>query len=309
MKRIPLKNISIANDDLVNHATCPLLSVTDCFSVTQHLFDGGKGHYKTAVHCHDCYELEILLSGSAENFMNNDVVSQSVNDFWLLGPDDVHSLHCTSEEPVTILTVHFTEKALFDTALLELYSLTDPIHGSLSSEYIEYIAKSLETLSGIKIDFADISKYAEVLKTFINGVLLYVIRLGTRRKRTEPQKLPHSENTDAVFRNAVKYVRTHYKEKLLECDIAAMFGYSPAYFSECFRQYTGKTFTVYRQDLRLNYAYNRLVMSSESIEIIFSDSGFGSKPYFYKCFCERYGKKPLEIRNTAKKRRIDDLNA
>lgn len=296
-----MKSISIANDDAANRCTFPLLSVTDCFSVTQHLFDAENGRHKTAVHCHDCYELEILLCGSAENFMNNDVVSQKANDFWLLGPDDVHSLHCTCEEPVAILTVHFTDKALFDDALLALYSLTGPIHGSICGEYIDYIAKSVETLSYIKRDFSDLYKYAEVLKTFINGLLLYLIQLGTKRKKKTVPNPSHSESSDAVFRNAVTYVRAHYREKLLESDIAAMFGYSPAYFSECFRQYTGKTFTVYRKELRLNYAYNRLVMSSESIETVFSDSGFSSKPYFYKCFSERYGQKPLEIRRAAKK--------
>lgn len=94
----------------------------------------------------------------------------------------------------------------------------------------------------------------------------------------------------------LKYIETHYMEKITIADIAAKTGISPSHFMRCFRQAMGTTFTAYLNDYRLTIASRLLLVSDAQILAIASECGYDNLSYFNRVFKARFGMTPREYR-------------
>jgi len=59
---------------------------------------------------------------------------------------------------------------------------------------------------------------------------------------------------------------------------------------------TGKSTAIYIRDFRLNKAYRLIQLKNGAIKDIALAVGFLDMPYFCKCFKEKYGCTPSEVR-------------
>lgn len=96
--------------------------------------------------------------------------------------------------------------------------------------------------------------------------------------------------------DTIEYVKNNYGQKILLEDVAEKFGFHPNYFSEIFKKETGKNFSVYLLEVRMEAAKKLLRDSSDNIYEIASQVGYKDSKFFSQQFTKTVGIKPTEYR-------------
>lgn len=94
----------------------------------------------------------------------------------------------------------------------------------------------------------------------------------------------------------LKYMETHYMEKIAIADIAKEAGFSQSHFMRYFKETMGTTFTAYLKDYRLTMASRLLTSSDSAIIDIAAETGFENLSYFNRAFKEKYHMTPRQFR-------------
>lgn len=102
-----------------------------------------------------------------------------------------------------------------------------------------------------------------------------------------------------VLRQTVKYIRSHYAERVSLSDAARAVAMSPNYLSSVFSAAMGMSFTAYVQSVRVAKCKELLVGSRKSIADIASETGFSDQSYFSKVFTKATGMSPTHYRQKA----------
>ena len=105
----------------------------------------------------------------------------------------------------------------------------------------------------------------------------------------------NSQNTRPV-RQACAYLEAHYHQQIGLDEIAHEVNLSPVYFSNLFKKETGKTFTEYATELRMQKAREMLKAGAMNVNEIADALGFADARYFSKLFKKTVGVKPTEYR-------------
>ena len=97
----------------------------------------------------------------------------------------------------------------------------------------------------------------------------------------------------------LKYINDHFMEILSGKEVADIFGYSVAYFSEKFKAFTGCTFHSFINRRRMQYAAKCLRDDQKITDIAF-DLGFSSINGFKKAFKNEFGVFPTQYKKQEK---------
>ena len=124
---------------------------------------------------------------------------------------------------------------------------------------------------------------------------LYDALLRACRSFGDMEKQPEKK-TDPIIRKVEEYILVHYGEKCSLEDVADFVYMNPSYFSRFFKKETGKNFSEYLTDVRLDAAKRLLQEGNYNMNEIAEIAGFGSGKYFSKIFRERMGSSPTEYR-------------
>lgn len=92
------------------------------------------------------------------------------------------------------------------------------------------------------------------------------------------------------------YIEQFHTEDLSLQDLSQLCGYSDAYFCRLFKKTTGKTYTAYLAQCRIEHAKQLLEENRKSISAIAEAVGFRSFSHFCICFRKLVGKTPSEYR-------------
>jgi len=96
---------------------------------------------------------------------------------------------------------------------------------------------------------------------------------------------------------AVDYVNEHFSDKDLSVEkICSHLGVSAAYFSTVFRKETGKTFTNFLTDVRMNRAVEMLLEQEEKTYVIAEAVGYSDPNYFSYVFKKQFGVSPSKYK-------------
>lgn len=105
--------------------------------------------------------------------------------------------------------------------------------------------------------------------------------------------------TDAGINDALlAYLRECCAQRLTLEKTAESCGYEPSYFSRLFKRYTGKTFTGYLTDCRMDKACRLLENTQKSVDTVISECGFSDRTKFFRMFAARTGMTPLAYRKS-----------
>lgn len=98
---------------------------------------------------------------------------------------------------------------------------------------------------------------------------------------------------------AMILARQNISEPISTGEIAQLVNMSSSYFSQCFKQYTGKSFADYVRDTRIEQAKSFLHNTTRTIQWIAEQCGYNDEKYFSRLFREQVGMLPSEYRQKA----------
>lgn len=230
------------------------------------------------LHQQDYYELEYITEGSGEHIINNERSSVKAGDILFITPFDYHGFKANG---IKTITCHFYAKDLsFEVArfLLNLQSHTVTDVDKTVAENFKYLLKV----------FKQNEKFAEIkLKNIIEIILLELFA------KYSPE---YSKNASDKISEAIGYVNLNFRNDISLKFIEEKFNISASQFSRDFKKRTGKRFTDYLTEKRLNYAKKLILNGRKIIDVCF-ESGFGTVRNFNRAFKKRYGVSPTEFSN------------
>ena len=95
-----------------------------------------------------------------------------------------------------------------------------------------------------------------------------------------------------IMQRALSYIRNHYGEHITLDEVARAVHLSPSYFSRLFKLETGKTFSEYLQDIRIDQAKGYLRRWDYPMADIAEQTGFFDQSHFIKAFKQATGMTP-----------------
>ena len=135
-----------------------------------------------------------------------------------------------------------------------------------------------------------------LIKSCVYGVLHILSKYSTN---TDLQNI-NIKNTYNKLKKILSCIETNYDKDITIKEAASICGFSESHFMKIFKDFTGKSFTNYLKDYRLEIAKSLLLNSDLKIIDIAGDTGFNNFSYFIRAFSKKYNVTPSEFRKVNK---------
>ena len=134
-----------------------------------------------------------------------------------------------------------------------------------------------------------------MVKSNLFAIMHYINQYSSPVSSTE---MSLKNNYDKL-KNLLIYIQSNYDCTITVKDAAAICGFSSSHFMKLFKELTGKSFSQYLIDYRLEIAAKQLVETSYKIIDLAENVGFHNVSYFSRAFHSKYGETPSAYRNNA----------
>lgn len=190
---------------------------------------------------------------------------------------------------------------LTDTLFTQLEDLPEEQVGQMVVDLFSMLSQRLVQMgSELWIAMNQMVDYQELLR----------LRRPALRNRVREllQELLHlvrtreSETSRQLIEKACAYMRAHYGEDLFLEGMADRCFLNPSYFSRLFKQHTGRTFTDYLLELRMEEAKRLLQEGTYRIYEVSRRVGYRGEKYFYRVFRQYTGCSPAEYQRNQTRR-------
>lgn len=165
----------------------------------------------------------------------------------------------------------------------------DKIKASMVELYIQ-IKRQLPEGEWFDQDFISsllkINDIGELEYIFVSKIRTLIEALNSER---------HAQMNSLIL-EAITYIKLNYKQNITLDDVAKEINMSYHYFSKFFKESTGKKFSDYVMDIRMEEAKRLLADPENSIKDICYAIGYNDPNYFSKIFRKVTGKAPTEFR-------------
>ena len=115
-------------------------------------------------------------------------------------------------------------------------------------------------------------------------------------------KLYRTDRREGVAGEIADYLAENYREEISLERIGTQFNFSKNHIINLFKRQYGMTPFDYLNELRLSRAMYLLEVTSDTIESIAYESGFGDYSHFYRMFYRKNGVSPQRWRETVQKK-------
>ncbi|MBB3108003.1 two-component system response regulator YesN [Paenibacillus phyllosphaerae] len=109
-------------------------------------------------------------------------------------------------------------------------------------------------------------------------------------------KPQYSVEIQASITKAMNMVQQMMDKPASAAEMAQLVNMSGSYFSQCFKQITGQTYTDYLRDMRIERAKELLRNTTKTIQWIAEQIGYNDEKYFSRLFRDHAGMLPSEYR-------------
>ena len=228
------------------------------------------------LHCHDFFEVEIILKGNGIHVLNGKNYPISSGSAYLVKPTDIHEIIADGE--ITLCNIVFKESTLNEAMLLSLLHLDTQNLLGLDEKPFESMVMAARLLEN---ECETNGGYQRQMLEY----LLHFFADGTA----------YSQRTEQLsgIKRALLYLEVHFREHIDLSTLAKEAGFHPMYFSAIFKKTTGESYVQKLNHLRLEYAAT-LLSNNYSVSYACFESGFGSLSNFFTAFKKKYGVSPKE---------------
>lgn len=259
-----------------------LLSEDMAFAVEKHTYHSASNMSES--HYHDHYEMLYVLENERHIIVNNQTYTLSSGNIALIAPYTPHRTMAGDRTPQTRILVNFKEsfiRWLVDKLNIDFLSCFNP-----ASAVVE-LGESAGDVRAMLLRLLEVSERtgdtsAEGRSMLILGDILMTLSAITGER-------PYS----ASFFDVIKYIETHYSEKITLDDLASRFFMSKYTFLRKFKRHTGMGLPAYVNTIRLINAKNMLASGAKVAECAMA-CGFESLSNFDRVFRKETGMSPRE---------------
>ncbi len=268
---------------------CNRILVKNMKNSRENLLIRKKSLHDYDLHWHDCFEIELVLSGSAVQSLNGETQNLAPGDIYLLNPTDFHSVKSNGAE---VFNIMFSETLLDDDLLQKILGVEKNLVFHLNQKEFD---NAVSIISQMVDEFDNTTIYSE---TYIKNLLecLFIIIL----RKNDFDFSAVSDNKVSGIRKSILFMHSHFRDNPTMAATAEFSGFNMNYFSSLFHKVTGKTYKEYLNELKLDYAKKLVLSGNLSISEICFASGFNSLPNFLKNFKAHFGTSPGNMRKEHK---------
>lgn len=253
-------------------------------------------------HYHHEHEIILMVNGKGTGFIGNGLTSFSPGTLAMIGAHTPHVWLCYKEyyqnNPELVaeaIVVKFRESFLGNT-LVELPGAArikalfeKSRHGILfeGSEF-DHLKEKLKKIPKLD-DFDRILLLLEVLNLFSKTANGFIVSAT----------LPNTMNSDKEFSKIdkiLKFITSNFSRKITIEEVAEIASLSPTSFCRYFKSKTLKPFTLFVNEIRVEYAAKLLIETNRSVSEICYESGFNQLSNFYKQFADFKEMTPKQYR-------------
>ena len=268
-----------------NNFECRRILVDNIKNSREKLIIRKKNLFNYDLHWHDCFEIELILEGTASQILNGESFTLVPGDIYLLNPTDFHSVKSNG---AVVYNIMFSEGLLDDDFLQKILSVDRNMLFHLSkSEFRSAAALIYQMLS----EFENSTAYSDsYIKNLLECLFIIILRKCS---------FSFNENKDEKaygIRKALLFVHSRFRENPTMAQAAETAGFNRNYFSTLFHTVTGKTYKEYINDLKLEHAKKLVLSSSIPITEVCFASGFNSLTNFLRAYRTKYGTSPGSMR-------------
>lgn len=268
---------------------CKRILVENTANSREKLLIRKKHLHNYDLHWHDCFEIELVLRGSAVQILNGERYEMSHGVIYMLNPTDFHSIET---DGATVYNIMFSEEMLDETVLQKILSIDKNIIFRLNENEMN-AAEFM--ISQMLYEFENNTAFSDAI---IENLMECLFIMILRKCDLESDEYSPSEN-DAI-RKSILYLHSHFRENPTLAQLAAVAGFNKNYFSGLFHATTGKTYKEYISSLKLEHAKKLALTSTLPVTEICYASGFNSLTNFLRVFKNEYGISPAAMRKRRK---------
>lgn len=248
-----------------------------------------SNHSNNQYHCHEFIEIFYVISGTAQQRLNNSTIEISTGDLFLLRPSDQHSFASNDSSFIhrdfLINPQEFQKICCFYNAPFYDLILKNPSapHIRLTQSHLSELESWFNRINIISNPNVKNTMYSFLL----SNILGQIFNHNFTDLHTEPS---------IWINKLISQLNSPYNFATPLDTILEEIPYSRPYICRIFKQYTGTTPVKYFNNIRLSQAYLLIKSSTTSITKIAESLGFYHRSFFYKIFKEKYGISPSEVK-------------
>lgn len=248
-------------------------------------------------HCHDFIEIVIILKGKGHFLINGTEIPITEGNVLLLNPGTYHKSIPLPSHTLTECYLAFTDVEFINTPK-NFFPL---FHGQkILGKLPEKAKKEIFQLCGAmnqESQSRNTGRYF-MLKAYLIQVLCLLLRFDQQEELSDEHHMKgyefKSPNKTYVVQQIMKYMESHYREKISLDQIAENMYLSPFYISKLFKSETGDTPINYLISLRMEKAKELLDRNPAlSIQEAAAQVGYEDAYHFSKLFKKYYGLSPM----------------
>lgn len=242
------------------------------------------------------WELEITYTyvGHAHHYIDGICYEANPGSLFIVNAESIHKVISDIEIPkdVDVVATVIQVNPEFMGQILDnfgsRYFIAEP---AIQKRDYEKIMKSF-------CKYADRDSYQELERLSLLSTLFDLLsRLCGEFLYEKESIFPiNSQKNLERLRGIMNYINDHYKESLLQREVAERFYFSKEYFSRFFRKNTGMTFKEYLMRVRVKSAREAVVRTDDSMLEIALESGFTDSRALIIAFRAVYGETPYQYR-------------
>jgi AraC-like DNA-binding protein len=262
-----------------------------------------SAHFYDSIHYHPEHQITVILKGEGTRFIGNHVERFQPVEVYFIGRNVPHVFKCdagyyegNSQLEASSISVFFKDET-FGPQFFEIPEMA-------------HIKRLLELASsGVRIDGDDRKRVAGILTSIEaqDGFqrfqsLLSILDLCSKSdslqalstiRYTSPSKDSENERINVVF----QFLSKNFRKEVSLAEISSIANMTPNAFCRYFKQRTGKAFTVFLNEMRVESAAKLIAGSTDNFGNIAHECGFNSISYFNRQFKRIMQTSPMAYRN------------
>lgn len=280
--------------------TFRLLKWTQSVSNVEIIYGAGKSESLRGQgdhwHYHRASELTSIHRGAGTRLIADHIQLFDSNDLVLIGPNVPHYWHFTGlssglsiqwDFPLEHGIWNFIEAGALK-RLTERSRRGLHIKGRTATNTRQRM-KDLAPLTGL----FRLSAFFSILAEIADAPDSEILPLSTRAF-----SLSGTDTHQEAIRQAVSYILAHYRETIHLKELLDLTAMSRATFARQFQQHSGKSFSSFLNEVRLQAVCKELMVSNELVSNIAFNNGFNQLSFFNRLFRREFGMNPSEYRES-----------